>query len=111
MRYEFRCPEGHESEHRVPLGTERVVCSCGQDAVRVPTFGCGVILSHAATPRDQQRHDLSLFREATEERAHTHSRAEERAQRPLQSPNLWQQARKRAELVRHGLLPPPNGTA
>ena len=95
--YVFRCPEGHGAESIRPYDTETIPCPrCGMVAARQPVFGTGFVVEPAAVPRDQQRHDLTLFKEATAERAYYHERAEASAERSLPSRNLWKTAVHRA---------------
>lgn len=108
--YRMVCRKDHITERIFALGTESAECACGLMARRVPTFATAIVLNLAPVPSGQERHDLSLFREATEERTDAYRRAEEHFERPIQSPNLWKEAKKRANLVRRGLAPPPSST-
>ena len=113
--YDYRCCEGHLTESRQGYGVDAIPCpTCGQEAPRVPVYLQNHVGDRAGVPLDQRRYDLSLFREATEERAWEHGRAEERAQRPLpesEGPSLWKGALSRAQEVKAGKAPPPSGTA
>lgn len=108
--YRFACPNNDVAERIVPYGTERIDCTCGRVAERVSAFAASFVLEPTAAPEDQRRHSLALYREATEEREYYHRREEDRAQRPLPSPNLWLAAKRRARMVQAGLAPPPSGT-
>lgn len=106
--YYFECSQGHRSEELCAVGTEVGVCECGSVADRVASFGAGIIINHAQIPADQQRYNLSLFREATEERDYMHRRESEHAQVELPVGNLWKKAVRQAALVKRGLAPPPS---
>lgn len=83
-------------------------CFCGLQSQRMASFGAAVIVRPAAVPRGEQRHNLRLFKEATEERADVYRRAEEHFEHPIASRNLWKAAKRQAALVSQGLAPPPS---
>lgn len=109
------------TERREGYGCEVIPCPlCGEDAHRdcVAYIGSQCLITEtgaknsrrAEVPRDEKRYDLGLFQEACMERDHDHKRAEEIAQKPLPSENLWAKAKKRADKVKRGLAPPPKDT-
>lgn len=110
--YKYACHAcGIDSLIIRPLGTDMANCRvCGETIGRVSAFGTAFVVEPAPVPEDQKRHDLRLWREASEERDYYHRREEDRAQRELPSPNLWKQAQRRANLVNAGKAPPPRTT-
>ena len=104
--FEYACPAGHRSEELRPAGTDSNPCPCGETAVRVPSrfsftntpTGSGVAL----------RNSFSLYKEASQELDHSHRKAEADLERPLPTPDLWGQAKKRAQAMAvAGEAPPP----
>ena len=94
--YLFGCANGHEFERLSALGAEEAACLCGLAARRLASFAASVVVNHAILPHGEQRQNLSLFKEATAERADLYRRAEEHFERPIASRNLWKAAKKKA---------------
>ncbi len=112
--YDYQCKNGHETESLRSYDTLRIDCPvCGFQAERLfHPWGQTLITEsgslngrRAGVPGDAKRYDVSLFQEACAERDHAHSKAEERAQRPLPADNLWGKAKKRADRILKGQEP------
>lgn len=104
--FEYECPVGHRSEELRPAGTDTTTCPCGEQAHRVPSR-----FAFTNTPTGSgiaQRNSYSLYREASQELDYSHRKAEADLERPLPTPDLWGQAKKRAQaMVTAGEAPPP----
>ena len=105
--YSFRCPQGHEREHLVrEYLPDATICECGEVALRQLSLGAAR-LGLAETPRDEKRINLSLFREATEEREYAYGKVERETGISIPGVNLWKQAKRQAKEVLAGKRPAP----
>lgn len=96
--YTFRCPAGHQHDARVPVGTARRACVCGQPAQAQALYVVGVS-GFARTPPSERSYEqpFRAFQEATAGMEDRHQRAEEQAGRSLQRPSLYRQAARAAK--------------
>lgn len=117
--YDFCCENGHLIERREGYETTIIPCPlCGAPAHREAVYFSQSIVTETGVkigrktevPRDERRYDLSLFQEASAELDYAHQQAEEIAQRKLTSENLWTKAKKKANAVLKGEIPPPKDT-
>ncbi len=111
--YNFLCGSGHVTEQRRGFDTTSAPClCCGELAMRQFSatgqyiIGDTVANGKAVVPKDERRYDLKLFQEAGAMLEHEHKKAEEIAQRPLKSDNLWQRGKRKADAIRAGTAPP-----
>lgn len=107
--YDFRCPDGHEFEARAGYDIASLPCPvCVQTATRLAVYRLSFAMEgKTPVPLDQRRIKLSKFMEAAQELEHNHQKAEERAQRKLDSPNYFRAGLKQANRVLAGKAPPP----
>lgn len=97
--YEFACPRGHRTEALKRAGVVTVPCACGAPAHRLEVYA-PAIGGRARPPAGQRAVDLRTYREATEQIAYEHGRAEESAQQGLPSAPLMAQAQANAAKLR-----------
>lgn len=90
--YDFRCANGHVTEHLSPLGTDGGSCPrCGQPTKRL-VGGAGVAFNIPPDPK----YRVSLAREAGEELAYQHTQRENEVGHPIKPVDYFSIARRRA---------------
>ena len=93
--YVYTCSDGHDTEAIRSADTVAVGCQCGHQAQRQSVYRMAQI-GAVRPPVAERTVNLRQYREASEQIAYEHSRAEESAQRELPPPPLWKMAKKRA---------------
>lgn len=93
--YEGMCLAGHHSEELLPMGTQAWTCRCGAPVRKAPSRFAQLNPPTGAALRSQ----FSLYREATAEIDHAYTRVETDLERPVQSPDLWNIAKSRAQAM------------
>lgn len=96
--YVYGCTCGRETEALRSRGTESIACTCGEQAQRASVYATA-IGGRQRPPVSERPVDMRQFREASEQLAHEHARAEESAQQPLPPPPLWREAKRKAKKV------------
>lgn len=93
--YVYTCPDGHSVEAIRSADTVALTCQCGREAERQTVYRMAQI-GAVRPPVAERTVSLRQYREASEQIAYEHSRAEESAQRELPPPPLWKMAKQRA---------------
>ena len=115
--YLYRCTCGRECEALRKVGTDSIACACGGEAQRDSVYLIGASIGGGAdwkpvardggrvrTPLAERQVSLRQYREATEEIAYTHRKAEDAAQMNLPQAPLMELAKaKVARLQRAGV--------
>ncbi len=112
--YDYVCSQGHTTEMRAGYDCIAIACPvCGELAHKQSFYpgvcivtetgaGSGYGRTNAIGTETKDKHGrtrLSLVTEAMAERDHNHRKAEEIAQKPLPSKDLWALAKQRARTI------------
>lgn len=109
--YHYTCKSGHTTESRQGYGVTAIPCPiCEAPALRDAIYVEQSIVTEtgmksgrkAEVPRDEKRHNLSLFREASAELDYKHKKAEEIAQRELPTPSYYKMGVEKARRIKAG---------
>ena len=92
----FRCPQGHRTERLCAAVVQALDCGCGARAGRESVY-LTAQGGRQRAPVAERPVLMRQYREASEQLAYGHARAEESAQQPLAPPPLFRMAKAKAQ--------------